>query len=363
VVEDMANADIKTDDLNADLLANWHFGEQWTERNIYDTSDYGNHCVLETFEKYVGVADNRDYDYSFIVLPDVQCMNRYKYRRFSNMIKWIADNKNNLKLKFLFQVGDLSDVGTVEDYYRTCAQAMNQLNGIVPWSFVPGNHDYDDDCRASRSTNYFNTYFPYSIHSKLLGFAGAYQEGKMENTYYLHEFDGYKYCVINLEFGPRMEILRWANRLCEKYSDYRVIVQTHAYINPSRTFLYDTGAGDYAWRNNVEYTTPQQFYDLLVRKNKNIFMAVGGHYCSDDIMYVPSIGDNGNKIHSFLIDNQGTVYGNEGIGQDTLALFKVNEAKKTMSVCYYSPYYDAAYNIQSQFEFYFGDEINTTVGL
>lgn len=363
ILQDMENEAISSNDTNATLLGNWYFGERWTERTIEDTSPFNNDCVLETYEKYVGVADHRDYDYSFLILPDVQCMNRYKHQKFSNLIDWIVDHKDSLKAKFLLQVGDLSDVGTVEDYYRTCAEVMNKLNGHIPWSFVPGNHDYDDNATRSRSTNYFNTYFPYSIHSTLPGFAGAYEAGKMENTYYLYNVGGIKYCVINLEFGPRMEILRWANRLCEKYHDHRVIVQTHAYMDSTRQYTSTPGAADYAWKNYVEYTTPTEFYEYLVKRNKNIFMAVGGHHCADDIVYVQHTGDHGNKINSFLIDNQGTIYGNEGIGEDTVAIFKVNESRKTMSVSYYSPSRDAVYNIQNQFEFYFGDAANPTVGL
>ena len=363
IQQDMEDEKISNDDTNAILMANWFFGETWTQRYVPDTSSFKNDCHLETHEKYVGLDDNRDFDYSFVILPDVQCMNRYKHDRFSKMVDWLVNNKDQQKIKFLMAVGDLSDVGTEEQFYRDCSLVLNKLNGKIPWSFIPGNHDYDDNCKESRSTNFLNKYFPYSIHSKLPGFGGCYENGKMENTYYIHNVDGIKYCVINLEFGPRMEVLRWANRICEQFSDHRVIVQTHAYMDPTGQYTNDRGAENYKWADKISYTIPADFYNQLVKRNKNLFMAVGGHYSCDDIMYVPSTGINGNKIHSFLVDNQGTMYEDEGIGQDAIGIFKVNEAKKIISVYYYSPHYDAVFNIQNQYDFYFGDAVNTTIGL
>ena len=362
VKEDMENQNITESYGSANLMANWNFGEKWTERHVKDTSSYKNDCHLETYEKYVGLDDHCKFDYSFIVLPDVQCMNRYKHQRFSDMIDWIVTNKENLKLKFLLAVGDLSDVGTEEQYYRDCATVMNKLNNKVPWSFVPGNHDYDNNCRESRDTNFLNTYFPYSIHSQLPGFGGCYEEGKMENTYYLHDVGNIKYCVINLEFGPRMEVLQWANGICEQYSDRRVIIQTHAYMDPTGQYTNDNGAAGYKWASKVETTTPEQFFNELVKKNSNVMMAIGGHYSCDNILYVPYRGKKGNVVNSFLIDNQGCMYDDDGIGQDCMAIFKVHEATKTMTVFYYSPYYNAVYNIQNQYNLCFSDPLNPTVG-
>ena len=360
VREDMKNATITTDDTRATLLGNWNLGEKWTQRHVKDDSSKGNQANLITVEKMVGLNDVEDYDYMFMVLPDVQITNRYYHQRYLNMMQWIVDNSPRLKNKFLMAVGDLSDSGPMEDLYRTSAEGFNLLNGKVPYSFVQGNHDYDDNCNTDRLSVYFNRYYPYEVHSKLPGFGGAYEEGSMSNTYYLHEVDGVKYCVINLEFGARLSVFRWAGRICEKFSDRRIIIETHNYVSPDGTIDGDGGLWG-AWRTKIETTTPREMWDNLVRKHKNIFMVFSGHECCDDIVYLPQIGDNGNRVNSFLMDTQNAYY--EGkIGMDNLCMVKINERKKIATFQYYSPSYDACFNIQNQFDISFADAKNPTVG-
>lgn len=360
VLADMENTSITTNDTNATLLGNWYLGEQWTERHVYDTSLKGNQIDLITVEKYVGLNEVNDYDYMFMVLPDVQICNRYKHQRYMNMMQWIVDNSPRLKNKFVLAVGDLSDSGPMEELYRTSAEGFMLLNNKVPYSVVQGNHDYDNNCNTDRSSTYFDKYYPYSIMSTLPGFAGAYEEGTMANTYYLYEMGDVKYCVINIEFGPRLSVLRWAGRLCERFFDRRIIIQTHAYIDPDGGIDGEGGLWG-AWRDKIETTTQREFWDNLVRRHKNIFMVFSGHHCCDDIVYTPQIGDYGNTVRSFLMDTQNSYYlGKNAI--DNLCMIKINERKKVATFAYYSPELDACYNLQNQFDISFADPLNPTVG-
>lgn len=63
-------------------------------------------------------------------------------------------------------------------------------------------------------------------------------------------------------------------------------------------------------------------------------MVFSGHNSSDDIVYRKDFGENGNTIHSFLIDAQGTFYSDSC---DVLAMFKFNEYEKKAYVYWYSP--------------------------
>ena len=111
VKEDMTNNVITSNDGNAKLVGNYYLGEQWTNRLVKDSSSNGINAKLVTYEKYVGVDNSYgDFDYSFIVFPDVQTCNRYQNSKFEALIDWVVDNKEELKLEFAMAVGDLSDV-------------------------------------------------------------------------------------------------------------------------------------------------------------------------------------------------------------------------------------------------------------
>ena len=357
---DMENTKITTNDTNARLLGNWYLGEQWTERHIADSSNNNNQIDLITVEKYVGLNEYNDYDYMFMVLPDIQICNRYRHDRYMNMMRWILNNSSRLKNQFVLAVGDLSDYGPMEELYRTSSEGFMLLNNEVPYCVVQGNHDYDNNCNTDRSSTFFNTYYPYSIMSKLPNFAGAFEEGTMANTYYLFEMGEIKYCVINIEFGPRLSVMNWAGRLCERYSDRRVIIQTHAYLDPDGGIDGDGGLWG-GWRDKIETTTQRELWDNLIRRHKNIFMVFSGHHCCDDIVYTPQVGDYGNTVRSFLMDTQNSFYlGKNAI--DNLCMVKINERKKTAHFAYYSPELDACYNLQNQFDISFADPLNPTVG-
>lgn len=350
IAKDMQTENVSEGTANATLLGNWYLGENWTSRNVKDTSSNANDATLYTFEKYLGVVDTGAYDYTIVTIPDIQSMVNYRPARLTNLANWLVNNKQKYNMQFAMQLGDLSDSGTVEKFYATAAEGMSILDGKLPYTFVPGNHDYDDNSKT-RATTYYNKYFPYSKYSQYDYFGGAYEEGKMDNTYSLFEVGDVKYMVICLEFGPRMEVIRWAGRLCEKYPDRRVIVTTHAYIDPDGTIM----DGDARYSATTYFaasegaTTGQQLYDGLIARYPNIFMAINGHNPTDDIVMRTDVGVNGNKIISYLVDPQCTKINGGAIGEDCIVLMKFNEKNKTIAFSLYSPEYDKVLNIQNQF--------------
>lgn len=393
VVADMNNTAINTDDANATLLTNLYLGEPWTKRIVEDTSGNGFNANLSSYEKLVKFVDPGAYDYSIFVIPDVQTTVHWKSKAVhtndaslgyisneppttydtsdtTHMAKWINFLKSaptNYNTKFAVQVGDLSDYGQYEIHYKWSSYYMNQLNGVLPWSFVQGNHDYDLNCnnKDARYSTYFNKYFSYDTHSKLPGFGGAMEEGSMSNTYYRYQINGVKYLVINIEFGARMSVLRWAGRLCELFADHRVIVNTHGYLEADGSFL-ETGelfsASSYACVAATEANSGRVIFDELISQYPNIFLAVCGHITAEDIVMRTDTGVHGNKITSLLIDFQTAEYRNSGAGTEATCMMFFNEEQKTINFAYYSAYYEAVYGVQNQFRISFADANNPTIG-
>lgn len=357
VVADMAKTTITAEDVlseSSTIIGNWNLGEYWTQRVVENSVEEGPNASLYTFEKYVG-ADYSfgEYDYTFVIVPDIQIMGNYNVARLNNQMKWLADNQDDLNIKFAMFVGDLSDFGQKEELYQRAANAMDQLNNVVPYCFVPGNHDYDDNA-STRGQVYFDRHFSVEKHSQLPGFGGVFEEGSMANSYYEFEAGDVDYLVINLEYHPRMSVMRWASRIIEAHPTHRVIIETHDYVQPNNTFGGAVSAG-------YEANGSQKLFDALVSKHENVFLAVGGHNCYDDSLYRIDKGVHGNQIISMLIDGQGAKYKGDG-AQDMLMLVHVNESKKTLNYVYYSPEKGKVWNLQNQYQISFSDELNPTVG-
>ena len=57
-----------------------------------------------------------------------------------------------------------------------------------------------------------NDHFPYATTAAWNTFGGAFEPGKLENTYHLFSAGGRDYIVIALEWGPRDPVIAWANK-------------------------------------------------------------------------------------------------------------------------------------------------------
>lgn len=355
ILQDMNNTDISEDSGNARLIGNWNLGDYWTERFVESTVADSLVAEIHTMDKFVE-ADYSfgEYDYTIAIFPDIQIMTNYNPTRLNNQIQWLVDNKEELNVKFAAFVGDLSDFGQKEYLYEVAANAMSKLDNKIPYCFVPGNHDYDDNAKT-RSQVYFNKHFPVSKHSQLPGFGGCFEEGSMANTYYTFDVgNGVKYLVLNLEFMPRMSVLMWANIIVEAHPDHRVIMNTHAYLDKDGNFKNTISVGN-------ESNGGTTIFNELMVNHPNIFLGVNGNDNSEEPVYRIDTGVHGNKIMSMLLDVQASRYKDDTI-LDVFMLIRVNEKNKTMSFMYYSPAYDKVYNIQGQFQLSFADPLNPTIG-
>ena len=355
VKSDMKNSAITSDDTDARLIANWNLGSYWTERFIDGSIDGAPTAELHTVDKFFE-ADYSfgDYDYTFVIFPDIQIMTNFNPDRLNNQIQWVIDHKEEMNIEFAMFVGDLSDYGQREHLYETAAAAMSRFDNVIPYCFAPGNHDYDDNA-STRSQVYFDRHHPYSKHSQLPGFGGTYEYGSMANSYYTFDVGGgVKYLVINLEYKPRLSVLRWANVIAEAHPDHRIIMNTHSYL---------TGAGDFSGAASVVGGSNggKTIFEEFMVNHSNIFFGVGGHENNDEALYRVEYGKNGNKITSMLCDVQVSTFEDQGC-LDVLMLVHVNEKEKTMNFVYYSPMHEKVFNMQGQFEVSFADPLNPTIG-
>ena len=379
IAEDMQKTEIFSSERQG-LIANWNFTETWgsTER-VLDTSDNGYDCRRATYDKYVEVKEQNDFDYSFVVVPDMQAMTnagtpgaenkRRHQNNFKTQQQWVIDNTEKLNIKFAMYLGDFaehySEEGTSSLFNRAYAveewalikHTMSMLDGVVPYTVVPGNHDYDDGATRSRSLKFFNDCFPYDKFSSFYYFGGAFEKGHTENMYFDLYVGEVRYLLFQLEYNPRYTVMNWVDRIISEHPDSRVIISSHTIVEVNGDFA---SSAPLVHGSNAGAQNGIDMWNSTMRKHANMFMSFSGHLVTDNVVMRRDTGDNGNVVTSILVNAQGAMMTS---GMNTLLIVKVNERTKTMHLCYYSPEYDMCYNEQSQFSISFADQNNPTVGL
>jgi 3',5'-cyclic AMP phosphodiesterase CpdA len=242
---------------------------------------------------------------------------------------------------YVFHLGDIVDQNTPAEWQRA-AQAMDLLDGVVPYALATGNHDFGASGNATTRETLLNEYFPFSKQAALPSFGGAYQPGRLENTYHRFSMGGRDYIVLALEWGPRDEVIAWANQVMAENPDRYGILITHAYLN-NNDLRYDmTDMAHPQDFNPHQYGTAggvndgEELWQKLVRKYPFV-MTLNGHVLGDGTGYLASVTDRGNICHQILSNYQFRVQGGEGY----MRLMEFVDDGVTVKVHSYSPLYDA----------------------
>lgn len=295
---------------------------------------------LKSFEKSTTEKRNT----RLIILPDTQNMVQKFPHIFQSQTAWITNNADSIN--FVLHVGDITNANNKQQW-KTAASGLSLMDNVVPYTFVPGNHDTGTFGKSDiRNTDLLNEFLPYSKYSKMSNFGGTYEDGRMENSWHTFKSDkGYKYLILSLEFAPRDEILDWAGKIIKKHKKYNVIISTHAYLysddnrisdkynhkwTPSKYGLYKASNGN---ANDGE-----QIWDKLVKKHKNIFMVVCGHVLNDGTGLLITKGDKGNTVYQMLSNYQSGVIGSKLGGSGFLRIIDIDETQKEISIKSYSPF-------------------------
>ena len=367
ILEDMANNELND---KPGLISNWYFSNNWGEVQEIEDSNSNYDLEICSFNNYVPVEESGDFDYSFVVVPDMQAMNYHKPDNWRAQSQWMLDNKDALKIKFAIYVGDMTeskyakseaDAANSEAEWQRAAEYLSMLDGQIPYNFVLGNHDYDDWAQKSRSTTMYNSHLPYSKYSQMPYFGEAMKEGNMDNYYTLLDVEGIKYMIFSLEEGPKTKTLNWVDRKIKEHPEYRVILSTHSYVS-TRGKLVDPAEDRGAPSRTITYDDVNDgidMWDKCFRNHPNVMAVFSGHECTDEVVRRVDVGRYGNIVQSYLVDAQGSI---ATCAMNTLLLVKVNEASKTWSYTYYWPEKDACFLMQNQGTVSFADPNNPTVG-
>lgn len=182
-----------------------------------------------------------------------------------------------MNIKCVLHTGDICHQTNALSCWNCFQRAMTVMSKNIPYYSMIGDHDYmwyDGTHIDGRDDTHFNEYvqFPLSMQNVLEQF----EEGKMENVVIRNVVQGQRVDLLILEFGPRQEVVEWANKYVRNHSDEYFILMTHEYLEKGggrRT----TGLKSVARLQNTTYTTPEQLWDSLIKCNDNIRLVLCGH--------------------------------------------------------------------------------------
>jgi hypothetical protein len=264
---------------------------------------------------------------TLVILPDteVYCQKRPEF--LEAQTRWIASNASQRNIAYALHMGDIvhDDVTPQWKEARRCFQV---LDGKVPYALALGNHDYTD----AKRTTAMNDFFSVADFGKWPTFGGVRDEGRIENSYHLCRIGSHNWIILALEFGPRDEVVAWANKVLAAHPDRLGMLVTHAYLFRNNARYNHTAgkqrASPSGWGNDGE-----ELWQKLVRQHANLMLVFSGHVATGGLGYLASEGDHGNTVHQLMVDYESL----RGGGSGYLRLVEFLPDGRTVQVKGYSP--------------------------
>lgn len=256
--------------------------------------------------------------FTLVVLPDIQHYSSGQPQKLLDQTEWILANKDSLNIAFTIQVGDLVNNGGVIAQWNNADTCLGDvLDGKCRYLVVPGNHDTDDgNCvNEPMELDNYNTYFPYTRFNIHSWWGGSYPSNKNNNSYGFFSYKQQQYVVLGLNFCPSNVELNWADSIINLYSESKIILFTHAYMNFDDTRLDSLDpltCNVYGCCGNCN--NGEVMWDSLVSQHDNIIMVLSGHVYDlvggTDGWGRRTDNVNGHPIHQVLQNWQHVAGGN-----------------------------------------------------
>jgi len=267
-----------------------------------------------------GGAGSENYDFSFLWMSDTQYYSQsypYIYRK---NVEWIAENKENLKLKYVIHTGDVVDKMYQEYEWKEADRNMKVLEDAkIPYGVLAGNHDVNHQLNDYSK---FGEYFGDWRFKDSPVFGGSYDNNR--GHYDLVSADGNDFVIVYMGWGLADQEIEWMNEIVARYPERKAILCLHEYLLVS----------------NNRAPIADKIFEKVVKPNKNVIAALSGHY-HDAQLKIDQLDDDGDgvpdrNVYQMLADYQGAPEG--GLGFIRLLQFDI--ANNKLHVKTYSPYLD-----------------------
>jgi len=286
--------------------------------------------------------NDKDVDFSIVVLPDTQYYTSEKHGGNNQMFKaqtdWIVKNAAKEKIAYVIQLGDISDDGEkFPKQWENAAEAMYVLDKPqadypqgIPYGMAVGNHDQTkSQYPLSGKTDQYNKYFGIDHFKNKPWYGGHYRDNN-DSHYDLFTAGGVNFITVFFEYDSYDEDIEglndWASQLLEKYKDRKAILISHSIVHFNKT----KGTNEKGFPKFSKQG--QRVFDRF-KRYKNVFMTLSGHVGDNGEGYRQD-GYAGNIIKSYLSDYQSRENGGHGL----MRIMGFSKNKDLVSVHTFSPY-------------------------
>ncbi len=273
------------------------------------------------------VMANDSEPWTLVLMPDTQ---RYAARPewfegFTSQTQWIVNNLESRNIKAVLHLGDITDNNTTTQWSQA-KLAMSILDGHVPYMLTAGNHDYGTNGNAANRQTLINNYFkatdnPLNDPAKGGTLGGTFEPDRLENAWYTFSAGGHDFLVLSLEFGPRDQVVEWADQVVAAHPNHHAILLTHAYLYSDDTrYDWQAKGASQSW-NPHSYGVANQpggvndgeeLWQKLVKKHPNFILTVNGHVLNDGVGFLVSENDFGREVNQMLFNTQMEANGGNG---------------------------------------------------
>jgi hypothetical protein len=295
--------------------------------------------------------------FSIVVLPDTQFYAERYPEIFESQAAWIRDNVGAQDIAFVLHEGDIVN-RNVPEQWDVASTALHSLDAVVPYVLAAGNHDLRPGMFGlTREADFFNEHFPVAMHDDHSWFCGSYAEDDMQNSYALLDGGGRKWLVLALEFGPRDEVLAWANDVLSDFAQYPAIIVTHAYMYLGDDRYDHVGQpmqefSPYQYGIEGSINDGEEMWAALVAPNPNVKLVFSGHMLWPGVGRLTSRRADDSLVHQLLANYQTCPSADPCMHPDSDQMYRggngflrvvaLDQAQASATISTYSPYLDAA---------------------
>src|SRR5262245_3251314 len=161
--------------------------------------------------------------FTVVLLPDTQFYSEKYPETYVAQTMWIRERAKAGNIKFVVCLGDIVQNAHVEKEWLNAYEASHILDGVVPYTSVPGNHDLvTKNDVITRDSTLYNKFFGVQRYEKEPWYRGHMGEAN-DNNYCTFQAAGRDFLILSVEFAPRDEVLVWAEEICRKHPQHNII--------------------------------------------------------------------------------------------------------------------------------------------
>lgn len=266
------------------------------------------------------------------VLGDIQKYTGYAYNMpyLEKTMDWLwSQYQNGHNIACILQDGDVTDNNSTPNWQRFY-NVTKMVSGNTLYIACTGNHDYmwDENGKINdRNSTQINTYasFPLTLERVI----ASYESGKIENVIISNEIFGERYDILVLEFGPRTEVVEWANRYVSSHKERKFILMTHEFLTRAGERISSNSYAERQLRNTT-WSSPEDVWQKLVKNNDNIVCVLCGHNGFSAQLY--SKNTAGRDVPQILFNLQTLENGGDG----WIQLWEFSERSDSVNVFVYN---------------------------